>query len=1098
MVLKNIIVGLFLFFVCTNVNGQSSEYTSLLKNQSSLFEENKGQIQGSESGNVKFVYNSNGISVFLLNNRIAYQFNKTYYPSGFKHLEVNASEEEHLKMMALEKQIHTETYRMDLELVGAKLNNSITTEGKSSDFINYNNYQVFDVHSYSKVIYHNVYPSIDWVIYIVDNNLKYDFVVHPGGDPKMIKLKTHAVENISLGSDGALNLKSRMGTIIEERPVSFQGKAAIKTAFTLTDNIVSFNVDTYNKKEDLIIDPLVRFWGTYYGGTGYDYGRSCTVDANGDIYICGTSTSTTNIATLGSYDATYGGNTDGFIAKFNPQGQRLWATYYGGTGKEELNDCKLDSNGNLIICGQSQSSTNIATVGSFDETYAGGVSGFGGGGDSYVAKFNSNGSLIWATYYGNTGQEYSYSCAVDASNNIYLTGSTFSTTGIATVGSFDETFGGHYDSFLVKFDSNGLRQWATYIGGTQLDEVLSSSIDPLGNIYIGGYTKSTTGIASTGSYDETFTSGMYELDAYLLKFDANGVRLWGTYYGGAHYDMAYMTATDSEGNVYLGGNTESDTAISTSNGYDQTYFDGFDTYDDAFLVKFNADGDRLWGTYYGGEFDDSFRKAKIDGEGNIFLIGTTNSTTEIATAGCYDVSLGGNTDAFVVKFSSNGTLRWGTYYGGDFSSGNEVAEEKGYDCAIAEDGSLYIIGETFSYVDIGTQGSFLENYAGNYDAFFAKLESCQSTTAVLDVTSCSSYLWTLNGQTYTASGNYLYTLTNVEGCDSTVTLNLIITQPSSYQDNQTVCDSLTWIDGNTYYVSTNTPTFTLTNAAGCDSIVTLNLTIIPSVPTIVENTFSLPSDPNNCVGEFAVDISGNEDFELSINNGLQTATSAGYSLFTGLCPGVHDLQIVNSCGDTTTSQFVIPVDSNYVFNNPFIDSLAQDSLGTTIEDCDIYYAGIDTAYIDSIWATGNTVNVIWNIVDSNGSNLDTTTYELNNGNGVYWLQLSVFCPTKALGDYFTVTESIYFEDGDISTAGINDWEETNVLIYPNPTNNLVTISFEGNEAELVIYDAHGKLIKMPQEINSGSQISIKDVQTGVYFFEIATLEGKVVKRVVRN
>jgi len=125
---------------------------------------------------------------------------------------------------------------------------------------------------------------------------------------------------------------------------------------------------------------------------------------------------------------------------------------------------------------------------------------------------------------------------------------------------------------------------------------------------------------------------------------------------------------------------------------------------------------------------------------------------------------------------------------------------------------------------------------------------------------------------------------------------------------------------------------TLSTVLGCDSIVTSYLTILNQL-TIIENTFSLPSDPNNCVGEFAVDISGNGDFELYIDNGSQTVTTSGYSLSTGLCPGIHDLQIANFCGDTTTTQFVVPVDSNYVFNNPFLDSLAQDSLGVKLEDC---------------------------------------------------------------------------------------------------------------------------------------------------------------------
>jgi hypothetical protein len=197
-----------------------------------------------------------------------------------------------------------------------------------------------------------------------------------------------------------------------------------------------------------------------------------------------------------------------------------------------------------------------------------------------------------------------------------------------------------------------------------------------------------------------------------------------------------------------------------------------------------------------------------------------------------------------------------------------------------------------------------------------------------------------------------------------------------------------------------------------------------------------------------------------------------------------------------TTQNVIPIDSNYVFNNPFIDSIALDSLGSTITNCDIYYNQIDTAYIDSIWATGNTVNVIWNIVDANGSNLDTSSYVLNNGNGVYWLQLSVFCPTKALGDYFTVTKAIYFNNGTISMADLAE-NTFQFDLYPNPTNNEVTLTFDSNEAQVVIYDTQGKHIQT-KSIHSGEQVSLKEVETGVYFFEVITEKGSAVKRVVKN
>jgi hypothetical protein len=315
-------------------------------------------------------------------------------------------------------------------------------------------------------------------------------------------------------------------------------------------------------------------------------------------------------------------------------------------------------------------------------------------------------------------------------------------------------------------------------------------------------------------------------------------------------------------------------------------------------------------------------------------------------------------------------------------------------------------------------------------------------------------------------------------------------------DIQTACDSFTWPINNQTYTTSGQYIDTIPNAAGCDSIITLDLTIIPSFPLTISNSFSLPSDANACVGELAVSVSGNADFELNVDNGAQVVNTSGYSLINNLCPGVHDLLVIDNCGDSLTTQIVIPIDSNYVFNNPFIDSIAVDSLGSTITNCDIYYNQIDTAYIDSIWATGNTVNVIWNIVDSNGSNLDTSSYVLNNGNGVYWLQLSVFCPTKALGDYFTVTEAIYFNNGSVSTADLAE-NTFQFDLYPNPTNNNVTLTFDSNEAQVHIYDTQGKLIQT-KSIHSGEQVSLKEVETGVYFFEVITEKGSAVKRVVKG
>jgi hypothetical protein len=176
--------------VAINEAGNIAQAQHYMQSQQGGFEENKGQITGQDATRVKYSYKAKGLSVFLLNNGIAYQFSKTHYPEGYKHLDKFAKSEEREKMEELAKQIRTETYRMDVQLVGANPNPTISTEGKSQDYTQYYNHNALEVHSYSKITYHNVYPNIDWVIYTKgEQGLKYDFVVHPGGNPNQINCK---------------------------------------------------------------------------------------------------------------------------------------------------------------------------------------------------------------------------------------------------------------------------------------------------------------------------------------------------------------------------------------------------------------------------------------------------------------------------------------------------------------------------------------------------------------------------------------------------------------------------------------------------------------------------------------------------------------------------------------------------------------------------------------------------------------------------------------------------------------------------------------------------------------------------------------------
>ncbi|MFZ1687147.1 MAG: SBBP repeat-containing protein, partial [Flavobacteriales bacterium] len=599
--------------------------------------------------------------------------------------------------------IRLETYRMDMILEGADPDPRITAEGRSTDYTNYYTHDALDVHTYTRIIYHDVYPGIDWVMYTTENGLKYDFVVHPGADPDRIRLRFKHHEELRLDNEGRLIHGNRLGRFTEEGPLSFQNGIEIPTHFDLEGDLLTFTLGNYDPGRTLTIDPA-RIWATYYGGTELDEAYSCTTDPSGNVYIAGLTASTSDIAD-GGYQNTYGGsNYDAFLVKFDPAGTRLWATYYGGTELDGGLSCATDPGGNVYLAGTTASSSDIADGGHQNT--------FGSLRDAFLVKFDLAGTRLWATYYGGTDYDEGYSCAVDPSGNVYLSGYTGSTSDIAS-GGHQNTIGSVWstDAFLVKFDPAGTRLWATYYGGVDEEEGLSCAVDPSGNVYLAGSTWSDTSIASGGHQNANGGAK----DAFLVKFDPPGTRLWGTYYGVLAKDGAGSCAVDPEGNVYLAGYTGSPVGMA-SGGYQNTS----GGMNDAFLAKFDPAGTRLWATYYGGSGDELalFRGdigITTDPQGDVYLASLTSSTTGISSGGFQNTYGGGANDAYLVKFDPAGTRLWATYYGG-------TEEDRGHSCAVDPSGNVYLAGYAQSTADIAS-GGHQNTFGGSRDGFLVKFDA---------------------------------------------------------------------------------------------------------------------------------------------------------------------------------------------------------------------------------------------------------------------------------------------------------------------------------------------------------------------------------------
>ncbi len=603
-------------------------------------------------------------------------------------------------------------HRVDIIFEGANENPEIIKSGMSVDFFNYYNRQneMIEAKHIQKIVYKNLYSGIDLELVTInkkEQKFEYNFIVHPGADINQIKLRYVGATATSLSKQNSVVLQTSNGKLEEKIPMSFEQatKKIVDVQYVQTNaNTYGFKSGTYNRKQTLIIDPSpTRIFGSYYGGLDDDYtsfANTLSTDASGNLYMCGTTASGSGIATAGAHQTTLGGNDDVFIVKFNNTGVRQWATYFGGTANDEGDGLTLDASGNIFVCGYTESTSSIATAGTHQTTTD-------GSGDGYLVKFNSSGVRQWGTYYGGTVDQDGFFSVATSGTDIYAGGATFSSTGVATAGAHQTVFGGFIDGMLVKFNTNGIRQWGTYYGGVLDEFVYNVHVDASQNVFITGYSSSTTGIATAGSH-QTSVSGT--TDGYLAKFNSNGVRQWGTYYGGTNDDLMIGSKTDGSGNIYIGGVTSSTANVATA-GTQQSTYGGGST--DGLLVKMNSSGVRQWGTYVGGSLGDTLFAFHLLTDGTIYVAGYTNSTNGISTAGAYQTSLAGQSDAIILKYNTSGIREWGSYYGGsgddNFSS---ITVETG--------GVIYASGGTGSATNISSAGSHQPVIGGAGDMFFVK------------------------------------------------------------------------------------------------------------------------------------------------------------------------------------------------------------------------------------------------------------------------------------------------------------------------------------------------------------------------------------------
>ena len=397
-------------------------------------------------------------------------------------------------------------------------------------------------------------------------------------------------------------------------------------------------VDAFVAK--LSADGSALLYATYIGGASEDSAAAIAVNATGQAYVTGYTTSS-NFPLVAPIQSVLRGGRDAFVLKLNAAGSKLrFSTYFGGSGWDQGTAIAVDAAGNAYIAGDTQS-TDLTVLSAVQPT-------FGGATDAFVTEFTLDGVVSFSTYLGGSGIEHGGGIAVDPGGGVYVGGGTYSSN-FPVLNAIQATNGGIQEAFLTELNPGGASfAYSTYFGGSGSaygsEQINAVAVDSAGDAYIAGVTNSVNFPVTSGAIRTTY-NGMQ--DAFAAEISASVVLVYSSYLGGTTSNWASGIAVDSSGNAYVAGNTSS-VDFPVVNAV-QLIFGG--AYD-AFISQINPGGTALiFSTYYGGSGSDVANAIALDAAADMYVAGETASVDFPLTA-AFEATYPGSATGFVLSLAA--------------------------------------------------------------------------------------------------------------------------------------------------------------------------------------------------------------------------------------------------------------------------------------------------------------------------------------------------------------------------------------------------------------------------------------------------------------
>jgi hypothetical protein len=751
-------------------------------------------------------------------------------------------------------------------------------------------------------------------------------------------------------------------------------------------------------------------WANTYGSTDFDKVSDIISDEFGNIYSIGRFEGTVDFDPGTAIELkTSAGLQDIYIQKLDGDGNFVWVKTFGGSGNDLGKNISLDEMGNII------------TLGTFEETCdfdpGIGIMNLSSNGkeDAFILKLNSLGEFLWAKSIGGLDSEDVHNLITDKSRNIYLTGVFYGTVDFdpGPAEKYKTATGSYIDFFVEKMDTDGNFIWVNQNGGDMHDGAMALELDKEGNLLVGGIFSVSMDADPGPDTHMIYAVESSQMFLQRVTSDGNFIDI---------FTLPYKTectgiTIDSLENILLLGRFSSTCDFDPGQGtYNITSNGGNDVY----VLKLTKDFDFVWAVSFGGNSSDIPNDIQVDDNGSVYVVGTfRGNDVDFDPDPVKNHNLTcGSLDILFWKLTSEGkfcmAMNVGSVNNIDDGSALVVTPEKNV-----------VIGGYYTETADFDPSNGINNHsaAGAVDAFIFKWATCSTPTYnSISETACGIYTSPSSKYVYTSSGTYNDTIANSIGCDSVITINLTVIE-NTY-DNLTVstCSSYT-APSDAIYTATGIYKDTIPNTAGCDSIISIDLTLLNSSSSMTEF----------------------------------------------------------SCGSYTS-----PSGKMYSVSDVYTDTVMNTSGCDSIITIDLTIGELNKTlnYQNNTLSSGqNGVTYQWLNCNQNMSIIPGSTMQsyspLANGS---------FAVEMKKGGCTDTSECFIVDD-----LGLESLKKETFLIYPNPVDDMVTI--EVNEdyygGILRLFDNTGRVFGETKITMGKLKLSFNHMAPGVYYVEITSTENSV-------